>query len=853
MHNTRAVVFLLALQFFSFFRPTTALANVIDSQAYEGKSSVLFKHRSTVRDERNVRIWEQNSSAWNSTTWRTIVQVSVKVKRSRAPTNLYSNSISTFRLVHKLIYDIEVNPGPSPSAKRQSNSSKNTNGFTPALHCFYQNVRSIKSGNKLREFQDSVYANQFDIVAISETWLTGDISDSELLPWGYDIFRCDRGNARNSADPVRGGSVLLASRCNLRCKPVALICNGDCELEFAAIEVNTNNSGKVLVAVFYRPPSASANWIHDFIETLDTCTYSKMVLLGDFNFPSISWIEGSGFCDSSNSALFAFCQTLSDKNFFQLIDSPTRKDNCLDLLITTIVEGVNNIDVTGCEGVAVSSDHKAITFDLHFALHSVNCNKQPKFNLKKADFEGLRFALSSDPLESLFSGDDNINIEEDWASWKLAFLRRIEAFIPRRKPRQFTTPPWIDGETIHAIRKKNSLRKKALQKDSPSLWEKFRVLRKEVKYLIRSKRIAYLRDISDSCFSNPNRFWGYFSRLTRRSAVPDTVELNGCSYSSAKAKAEAFSKYFSSVFNADTSLPSDLPSSPFTNDTISSIELSNEDVLSALQSLNPSKTPGPDELHPRILKECANDLAPSLCMLFNKSLRLGKLPSDWKLANITPVFKKGGKSLISNYRQISLLSIVSKLCERCVLKKLLPDLVHLLSDLQHGFVQGRSCVTQLLSVLHDVGASLDAGEEIDVIYLDFSKAFDSVPHRRLLHKLSLFGIQGSLHEWFADYLTSRYQRVLVDGEFSPWVPVTSGVPQGSLLGPFLFLLHINDLPEVISRATTIALFADDAKCSRVVRSSEDCAVLQSDLNRLSDWSKQWGLSFNCSKCEVLRI
>ena len=296
-----------------------------------------------------------------------------------------------------------------------------------------------------------------------------------------------------------------------------------------------------------------------------------------------------------------------------------------------------------------------------------------------------------------------------------------------------------------------------------------------------------------------------------------------------------------------------LPSSPFTNDTISSIELSNEDVLSALQSLNPSKTPGPDELHPRILKECANDLAPSLCMLFNKSLRLGKLPSDWKLANITPVFKKGGKSLISNYRQISLLSIVSKLCERCVLKKLLPDLVHLLSDLQHGFVQGRSCVTQLLSVLPDVGASLDAGEEIDVIYLDFSKAFDSVPHRRLLHKLSLFGIQGSLHEWFADYLTSRYQRVLVDGEFSPWLPVTSGVPQASLLGPFLFLLHINDLPEVISRATTIALFADDAKCSRVVRSSEDCAVLQSDLNRLSDWSKQWGLSFNCSKCEVLRI
>ena len=144
---------------------------------------------------------------------------------------------------------------------------------------------------------------------------------------------------------------------------------------------------------------------------------------------------------------------------------------------------------------------------------------------------------------------------------------------------------------------------------------------------------------------------------------------------------------------------------------ISTLEFSIEEVLSALQSLNPSKTPGPDRLHPRILKECANKLANSLCLMFNKSLRLGKLPSDWKQANITPVFKIGSKTLVPNYRQISLLSIVSKLCERCVLRKILPELIHLLSSVQHGFVRGRSCVTQLLRVLHDLGTSLDAGDE----------------------------------------------------------------------------------------------------------------------------------------------
>ena len=167
--------------------------------------------------------------------------------------------------------------------------------------------------------------------------------------------------------------------------------------------------------------------------------------------------------------------------------------------------------------------------------------------------------------------------------------------------------------------------------------------------------------------------------------MPDTVELNGIYLSSAEAKVEAFNNYFSSVFNDNTYLPSGLPSSPFTENSITLTVLSHEDVLSALQNLNPTKSADPDNLHPMILKECANELPPSLCMLFNNSLRLSKLPLNWKTANITPLFKKGDKSLIANYYQISLLSIVSKFCERCVLQKLLPNIIHILSVLQHSF------------------------------------------------------------------------------------------------------------------------------------------------------------------------
>ena len=303
--------------------------------------------------------------------------------------------------------------------------------------------------------------------------------------------------------------------------------------------------------------------------------------------------------------------------------------------------------------------------------------------------------------------------------------------------------------------KKNSVRKKALKKDSNFLWDKFRTLRKNVKYMARSKRSSYIKDLSDSCFKHQNRLWSYVHRLTNRSHIPDAVKQDDISYSNPNDKAVVFNNYFFSSFNTNNML-GDFPTTPFTDEVISSLQLSNEDLLSALKSLNPSKSPGPDEIQPLLLKECAQDLSTSLCTLFNLSLRQGKYPSEWKVANISPVFKKSSRSLVCNYRPVSLLSIISKLCERCVLKKLLPKRIHHLSSMQHGFVQGRSCVTQLLSVVHDMGASLDAGEEIDVVYLDFSKAFDSVPHIGLLHKLSLFGIQGSLHAWFTNYLSSRY-------------------------------------------------------------------------------------------------
>ena len=183
------------------------------------------------------------------------------------------------------------------------------------------------------------------------------ILDTELLPWGYEIFRCD--HLVPSDGSSRGGGTLLACRSCLRCSPVCLSQNNN-GLELSAIELNANNSGKVLVAVIYRPPKANTTWIRNFTDLFSQSTYNKIVVLGDFNLPTITWLEGSGLCDSDDSAIFNFCQCLSENNLFQLIDSPTRKDNCLDLLLTNIVDCVTNIAVTSSDEVGVPSDHDVI-------------------------------------------------------------------------------------------------------------------------------------------------------------------------------------------------------------------------------------------------------------------------------------------------------------------------------------------------------------------------------------------------------------------------------------------------------------------------------------------------------------
>ena len=382
-------------------------------------------------------------------------------------------------------------------------------------------------------------------------------------------------------------------------------------------------------------------------------------------------------------------------------------------------------------------------------------------------------------------------------------------------------------------------------------WQDYRQVRNQITSLKRQLQTEYYQELDEKA-SDPKKFgskewWKLVRQFMSKKEINSNeippIKHNGNILYSNKDKADIFNEFFAqqSTLESSDDSPPDLVQ--FENEIALEV-LTSTEVKNVILNLDKQKASGPDAIHNRLLIAAVNQISDPLTLLFNRSLQEGHFPTQWKHAHVTPIYKKGPRELCNNYRPISLLSCVGKVLERCIHKHIISFLRQndILSPSQSGFIPGDSTINQLLVIYNDLCSAFDEGITTQAIYFDISKAFDRVWHEGLLAKLKSVGIRGKLHAWFCSYLTDRSQNVVLKGEKSGTKIIKAGVPQGSVLGPLLFLVYINDIVKDI--VSVIKLFADDTSMSLALRDyNVRGEIVNSDLENISQWAKLWKVKF----------
>lgn len=637
----------------------------------------------------------------------------------------------------------------------------------------------------------------------------------------------------------RGGGVMLAIDQSIPSK----IIPSPNDIEVIIVQIMAHNPIKLCLV--YNPPNCGFNYQQKLLTFLSDIMQSKgnVVIMGDFNVPDIRWPTLSSDTDFSTQ----LCDLIFQYNFTQLIESPTHvQGNILDLVITNSEEVVSDISVHKEESPLIKSDHYLVGFKVTSSPSNHQVDDEPVyfFDYSRGDYEGLNEYLYNIDFLDCYQSN---SVEYVWSIIKSTLSNAINQFIPTIKLRAKQHPKWFTPNLRHQIKCIRTLKRKYAK--SPSEQNRIRLQTAEKclnDEISLAKSVYESKLIHDFSSTNQSEIYRYIRSLTTSHSIPSTIYSGSSSALDDHNKATLFNQYFYSVFSSSNI---DLPSDFDTIDSsmrshIISITISEADVLNALTSLNPHKATGIDGIGPKILKNCALTLFKPIHYLFTLSLRKHTLPTEWCIHSIVPVFKSGDKTSVNNYRPISLLCNTSKIMEQLIYDKVISHILNCISPQQFGFLRNRSTIQQLLILWNNI---INTNHQTDVIYLDFRKAFDSVPHHELLIKLRSIGISGNLWLWFKSYLLNRQQCVKINNKYSNLLPVLSGVPQGSILGPLLFLVYINDIPDCVI-SSLLLLFADDTKCSNIIRNPVDSHQLQDNIESLYRWSVDWNLKFNLSKC-----
>ena len=694
----------------------------------------------------------------------------------------------------------------------------------------------------------------YPFIGITETWLKPKNSKAQVEIPEYNVHRSDR--------MIRDrGGVLLYVHQSI---PVTKIEKFDDDVCEAVIV--TSSPLQCIVACIYKPCDATntsfanlISFLHESIcNTAESDKYT-LIMLGDFNFPSL-WKPGNDVVVGQSTSEKKLLDFMNTHFLCQYIDIPTRAQNILDIFLSNKDRLVQHIQSEKHE----VSDHNLVEVTIPYSelfsketILSVPTNKEEPqgfhaLDLFNANYSEIALHLSKIDWDSVWIQS---SLEEFPTTLHQIVLEACQMNCPLKTEKSNRNSS--HKRSYHSIlRKKRKLtgRLKCLNELKPSsleipkLEKRIKQLLTDLKQLSCSHRTQKELKAISKIKSNPKYFYSYAKSLAKTKQSISQLLKDSKVITDRKEVADTLQDQFCSTFSNPACQVKQIPKPSNPLASLSNITLTTGDIISAIDEINPNSS-SPDFSIPAIvLKNCKHELSKPLLIMWQESFNTGIVPSSYKFQLVTPVHKKGSRSLPPNYRPISLTPHEIKIFERVLRKKMVEFLENnnLLNCKQHGFRKSRSCLSQLLKQYDDILLNLLNQSESDVIYLDFAKAFDKVDHEILIQKLKNIGIEGKLLDWICDFLNNRDQVVVVDNIFSYIAKVVSGVPQGTVLGPILFLIYLNDISDCLN-SCDLSCFADDTRIYKAISFSEETNLLQQDLYAVSKWSNDNNMKLHSDK------
>lgn len=775
---------------------------------------------------------------------------------------LYSaNGTASFNpslLENNLSGDIHPHPGPN-STSNSSSTSTNTNISFPCntksnIRIAHLNIRSLKSREHFTLLKDSVVSNNFDIFTISETWLDSSVNNESIHIPGYTLYRQDRGPHKP------GGGLCVYIKKNYKVSSLENVSSvSDNNFQQLWLKVQSRCYKSFVICTVYRPPSTPLNFIDDLANSLIESLLSGLdvIILGDLNCNLLQ--------DNAESrALNDFCSTF---NLTQLINKPTRAtengESLIDVVMTTNEKLIASNDVL----MSTISDHNLVYISLKLKKPRIKPCYVTIRSYTNYSADNFLRDLSYAPFHiiSLF---DDFNDQVD--VFNELFLEVLSQHAPVKRVKIRSKPnPFITPEIRQLMRTRDQWRKLAGKTNDPFHWNGYRFFRQEVKREIRVAEKVHVRTQILDSNGNSNSIWKIINRCLPRKqqdsfmASEDPTglanELNDffTSVGSITAqKARDLSLHHGLNVNLDVPTPLHI-STDVSPELFVLHQVTENQVERVIRSLPSNKAPGMDKISSRILKDSLPSTLTTITHIVNNSFVTNTFARAWKTAEVTPILKCGNPDVPNNYRPISLLPIVSKVTERLVHGQLMEHLIrnNKLAAHQSGNRKLHSTETALLYVTDQLLQAMDNKKVSIMVLLDMSKAFDSIRHDILLSKLQNLDFSQGALDWFQSYLSNRQQCVRIGDAVSKVLPLEFGVPQGSILGPVLFTIYVNDLLSVPKRCLS-ASYVDDCKLYLSFSPAElptSILALNEDLTRISQWCCKNSLLINPDKTKVLAV